>query len=292
MNHKLKIVTSFTYLQVVNAKWFLILFVLGIGFIFFCTQEDKIANWVMSNEENETTMVAEQKETEEDMRAIVQYFAMIAMLMPMILYGTGIANTVVEEKSSRIIETLLCYAKPIEILSGKILGFVLGMMTHIIAWGLIYIVIFKIANMPNTFLETLSYLMNERVLILFVCSMILGFMLYGFLYAALGAFADSVQDSGPLLYPVLMIPIVVYIVSLIVIKKPEMTWVNLVSYLPFFSSMMSFTVIDLEHITWLEVMIRILVQVVEVILFAIFCSRLYRRGVVSYGIKNLWKRKS
>lgn len=295
MKSKVKIVTWFTYLQVLNAKWFLAILLLGMGIILAFTQSDKISGLLL-NQGNSITVEKEQQEVmeqdiiKENISSAIQFLAIMILFMLIALYGANISNSVIEEKGARIIETLLCYVKPLELLSGKMFGYLLGIVTHFVAWGVVGTIVFKISNIENTIISTLFYFLNEKVLTLFLCSVILGFILYALLFMALSSFADSMQDAGTLTFPVVCILMVVYLLSLVMLKNADIVWVNVVSYLPFFSSIMSFTVIDMEYITWNEVIVRILVQMVEVIIFTVICSKIYRRGIVSYGVKKLFKR--
>lgn len=291
MKKKVRIVTWFTYLQTLNTKAFLIIALLGIGCILVSTQFDKIADWVMDDQKNESVVVAEQGSvTEEDIIIATQYLAIMAVGFFVYIYGIIIANMIVEERTTRVTETLFCYVKPLELLSGKIFGCLLGIGTHIAIWGVSYIMIFKIMNIPNTFFGTLFRLIDKRVFVFILCTVVFGFILYSFLYAALASFIDNVQDATITLLPVIVIWGVTYLSSVFAMRNPEVEWVKILSYVPFFSCTMSFVAIDLEQITWMEVIMRILIQIAEVIIFAIICSDIYRRAIVSYGKKSIFKK--
>lgn len=291
MKKKIRIVTWFTYLQTLNTKTFLIVALLGIGCILVSTQSDKIADWIVGDQKNESVRAEEQESvTEEGIIIATQYIAIMAVGCLVYLYGAAIASMIVEDRTTRVAETLLCYVKPLELLSGKILGYLLSIGTHMAIWGVSYIMIFKIMNIPNTFFGILSRLVDKRVLVFVLCTVVLGFILYSFLYAALASFIDNAQDVTITLLPVMVIWGVTYLSSVFAMRNPEVEWVKILSYVPFFSSTMSFVAIDLEQITWMEVIMRILIQIVEVIIFAIICSDIYRRAIVSYGKKSIFKK--
>lgn len=297
MENKIKIVAMFTYKQIITSVWFwvLLLFSMAVGFI--ATQPQLLVNF-FSTEQVETITSQEMAQVQgsitiEDVKLAVALVVMCVLFILIMIYGTSLSNSVIEEKGARIIETLLCYVKPLELFVGKLIGFVGGMITQMLFfWGFRLILLQTMGERleENSLFQIVTSFLNARVVVYIIGMMLFGFLLYAVVLMTMASFTDSVQNSTALIMPVSMIMLATFYTSLYCAMHIGVAWANPVSYLPFFSTSMSFVVIDLEKITWGEVIVRLLVQVIEVGIFTIFCSKLYKRGVVSYGAKNLFKR--
>lgn len=297
MGNKIKIVAMFTYKQIITSVWFLILLLFSMAVEFIATQPQILVNFFSTEQvESITSQEIAQVEgsiTIEDVKLTVAMVVMCVLFILTVLYGTSLANSVVEEKGARIIETLLCYVKPLELFAGKLIGFVCGMITQMLFfWGFRLILLQTMGEKlkENSLFQIVTSFLNTRIVVYIIGMMLFGFLFYAVILMAMASFTDSVQNSTALIMPVTMTMLATFYTSLYCAMHTGVAWANLVSYLPFFSTSMSFVVIDFEKITWGEVIVRLLVQVIEVGIFTIFCSKLYKRGVVSYGAKNLFKR--
>lgn len=293
-------VTKFTYIQVITSKWFCIITILGILGIMLGTQYDRIASWISGDRQTETVMqttdnmaesieqAAAQASTQmagADTDFLIPFLIVLVLFVLILIYGSNIANSIVEEKSARIIETLLCYVKPIELLSGKIFGYVAGIVTQLAIWIGYYALMAHLADMPGSGLQ-ISSLVNTQTLILMVGSIVLGFIMYAFAFAALAAFADNAQDSTQLMMPVGVVIMGVYFVSLAVLNGAKGTVITIMSYAPFCAPIMSFATNNLHTLTWRQLFLNLGIQVVEVLVIMVVCGKIYRRGVVSYGMRK------
>lgn len=311
MNNKMGKVTKFTYIQVVTSKWFCIITILGILGTMLATQFDTIAGWVSGNKSEETVMqaTAESSDLTEtianqtaeavvetstqapaqvagvDTDFLIPFLIVLVLFVLILIYGSNIANSIVEEKSARIIETLLCYVKPVELLSGKIFGYVAGIVTQLAIWIGYYMLMMHLVDMPGSGLQ-LSSLVNTQTLILMVGSIVLGFVMYAFAFAALAAFADNAQDSTQLMMPVGVVIMGVYFVSLAVLNGAKGIAITILSYAPFCAPIMTFATNNLHTLTWQQLFLNLGVQLVEVIVIILVCSKIYRRGVVNYGMRK------
>lgn len=297
MGNKIKIVAMFTYKQIITSVWFWVLLLFGMAVGFIATQPQLFGIFSTTEQvESITSQEIAQVQgsiTIEDVKVSVSMLVMSVLFFLTFLYGAFLANSVTEEKGARIIETLLCYAKPLELFVGKLIGFVFGMITHVLAFWGFHILSFQTMGerrKENGLFQIVSSFLNTRVVVFIIGMMLFGFLFYAVVMMAMASFTDSVQNSTVLTMPVAMVVLFTFYTSLYCAMHTGVAWANPVSYLPFFSTSMSFVVIDFEKITWGEVIVRLLVQVIEVGIFTIFCSKLYKRGVVSYGAKNLFKR--
>ena len=185
--------------------------------------------------------------------------------MFIIIYGNMIMRSVIEEKTSRIIEVIISSVKPMQLMLGKIIGTSLAGITQFIIWlfiggALLFTVsiVFGIdtsqARSPNQQMiegamqnsninmqiqdvyNSLHHLPMTNLIIAFLLFFIGGYLLYSSLYAAIGAAVDNETDTQQFLLPVMMpLILAVYIGFFTVIEDPHGTVSTVFSFIPFTS---------------------------------------------------------
>lgn len=286
MNNKTGKVIWFTFKQVVTSNWFCLISVLGLVCVFLSTQIDKIIGAIYGTTANISGQGSVTL-SEHDATFLLQISIVAILFLMILIYGSSIANSVVEEKSGRIIETLLCYVKPLQLLVGKVTGYLLGVILQVTVWLGYYRLLANILEMPsNPVFVTLGE-MPPQTYVLLIAALISGFMMYAFAFAALSSYANNAQDSTQLMFPVALIVLLAYFLSMAVMNGFTGIWARVFSMAPFFSPIVSVVTNDLIHLTWAEVAENAGIQMLEVVIVALICARFYRRGVVSYGIRKL-----
>lgn len=286
MNNKTGKVIWFTFKQVVTSNWFCLISVLGLVCVFLSTQIDKIIGAIYGTTANISGQGSVTL-SEHDATFLLQISIVAILFLMILIYGSSIANSVVEEKSGRIIETLLCYVKPLQLLVGKVTGYLLGVILQVTVWVGYYLLLANILEMPsNPVFVTLGE-MPPQTYVLLIVALISGFMMYAFAFAALSSYANNAQDSTQLMFPVALIVLLAYFLSMAVMNGFTGIWARAFSMAPFFSPIVSVVTNDLIHLTWAEVAENAGIQMLEVVIVALICARFYRRGVVSYGIRKL-----
>ena len=286
MNNKTGKVIWFTFKQVVTSNWFCLISVLGLVCVFLSTQIDKIIGAIYGTTANISGQGSVTL-SEHDATFLLQISIVAILFLMILIYGSSIANSVVEEKSGRIIETLLCYVKPLQLLVGKVIGYLLGVILQVTVWVGYYLLLANILEMPsNPVFVTLGE-MPPQIYVLLIVALISGFVMYAFAFAALSSYANNAQDSTQLMFPVALIVLLAYFLSMAVMNGFTGIWARVFSMAPFFSPIVSVVTNDLIQLTWAEVAENAGIQMLEVVIVALICARFYRRGVVSYGIRKL-----
>ncbi|MDN5864378.1 MAG: ABC transporter permease [Gammaproteobacteria bacterium] len=141
----------------------------------------------------------------------------------------------IEEKSSRIAETLLSSVKPSEVMGGKTLGAALVGLTMVCFWiaivlGLVtaFGPMLPIGGFAHALLSNITAWSIAWFLVYFL----LGFLLYASVLGAIGAAVNNIQEAQPYLSPVMIFMILPLLVMVPVIKDPTATWVRVLSYFP------------------------------------------------------------
>ena len=215
------------------------------------------------------------------------YIMIFALYMVILLYGQMVATNVATEKSSRAMEVLITSANPTSMMFGKVLASCLAGLFQLVAvfgsalllfnlnvsyWGDNPIVQ-SIFNMP---IELFVYM-----LIFFV----LGFLIYAFLYGAIGSTASKLEDINTSVMPITLLFIVGFFVVMFSMSSGDVDTLlmKICSFIPFTSPMAMFTRIAMSMVPLYEILISIAILIVSVLGIGILSAKIYRIGVLLYG---------
>jgi ABC-2 type transport system permease protein len=157
------------------------------------------------------------------------------LLWSLIITGASILlNSVMEEKSNKILEVLLSSASPTEILAGKVMGVALLTLTVMAAWGGIG-AMGLLASAPAQAAQVGDILWGGGLLAWFVAFMVGGYLMYAVLFAAIGAFCETPRDAQTLMGPIMMVLIVPMITMQMALTTPDAPLVRILSWIPPFT---------------------------------------------------------
>lgn len=229
-------------------------------------------------------------------------FGMI-LYMLLILYGQMVLTSVVEEKSSRVIDVMVTSSTPFQIMMGKILGIALVAVTQIAIWALLVIAASKflvpalfsdnvvmandmmLASIVGTLTDTSYLAMLFGCLLLFVVG---GFLLYAALYAAAGSAVDSVQE-GQQYNTIIMMPIILaMLVMMTIFNDPNSPLAFWASMIPLTSPIVMIARIPFGIPTW-EIVVSLSVLYVSFVLLTWLAARIFRIGIFMHGKRPSWR---
>ncbi|WP_374516930.1 ABC transporter permease, partial [Brevundimonas sp.] len=157
------------------------------------------------------------------------------LLWSLIITGASILlNSVMEEKSNKILEVLLSSASPMEILTGKVLGVALLTITVLAGWGGIGAV-GLVSFAPDTAGMIGDILLTGGMLGWFAAFMVGGYLMYAVLFAAIGAFCETPRDAQTLMGPIMMILVIPIMTMSMAMTTPDAPVVKILSWVPFFT---------------------------------------------------------
>ncbi len=157
------------------------------------------------------------------------------ILWSLIITGASILlNSVMEEKSNKILEVLLSSASASEILTGKVLGVAMLTTTVLLVWGGIG-AFGLITAAPETAATVGSVLLEGGMIGYFIAYAVGGYLMYAVLFAAIGAFCETPRDAQTLMGPIMMILIVPLLVMQVALRTPDAPVVQILSWVPFFT---------------------------------------------------------
>ncbi|WP_179346295.1 ABC transporter permease [Winogradskyella ursingii] len=240
------------------------------------------------------------------------------LFMFIIIYGNMIMRSVIEEKTSRIIEVIISSVKPIQLMMGKIIGTSLAGVTQFIIWmilgGILLIVVSSIFGIDMSQVNTPQQeMMNQAIesdgaqamaeniivaignlpltnlVIAFLFFFISGYLLYSSLYASIGAAVDNETDTQQFMLPILMpLILAVYVGMFTVIEDPHGTVSTVFSFIPFTSPVVMLMRIPFGVPLWQQGLSLLLL--IGTFVFTVwFAAKIYRVGILMYGKKPTYK---
>lgn len=240
--------------------------------------------------------------TSSGMNYILGLVLGMLLYMVILLYGQMVLTSVVEEKSSRVLDVMVTTCTPFQLMMGKILGIALVAITQIGIWALLVISSSKfllptllpadiaatndmmLGSVVGTLGDTGYIAMLFTYLLLFILG---GFLLYASLYAAAGSAVDSVQD-GQQFNTVIMLPIILSIIVMTsVFNDPSSSLVFWGSMIPFTSPVVMVARIPFGIPTW-EIVTSILILYATFILTTWMAAKIYRVGIFMHGKRPSW----
>lgn len=236
------------------------------------------------------------------------------LFMFIIIYGNMIMRSVIEEKTSRIIEVIISSVKPMQLMLGKIIGTSLAGITQFVIWifigGIlmtIMSVVFGIETSSNQdmmqkalenpevnmklqdFMNAFYHLPIGNLIVAFVLFFIGGYLLYSSLYAAIGAAVDNETDTQQFMLPILMpLILAVYIGFFTVIEDPHGSVSTVFSFIPFTSPVVMLMRIPFGVPIWQQI-VSLLLLIGTFIFTVWFAAKIYRVGILMYGKKPSYK---
>ncbi|MDO5342130.1 MAG: ABC transporter permease [Bacteroidia bacterium] len=243
--------------------------------------------------------------------AVIIYFAIF-------LFGGQVMRGVIEEKTNRIIEVIICSVKPFELMMGKIVGIALVGLTQFVLWVVLSFGIYTVATMATGTPDLLSNgtVMTEQIadvqqiaqdnemmkevmdvvnsinfsaiLWSFLLYFIGGYLLYAAMFAATGSACDNETDSQQFTLPISAPMILSIIFATTIANAPNSSLSIWLSMIPFTSPIAMMLRIPYGVPYW-QIGVSLAILVLTFILFTWFAAKIYRTGILMYGKKTSWK---
>ena len=241
------------------------------------------------------------------------------LMMFVMIYGTSVMRSVIEEKTSRIIEIIVSSVKPFQLMLGKIIGNGSAGLLQFVIWGVLLFIISTVltaifgvdmmemqtANLSAEQLEAakqaagankMQLIIQEvlglpilKMFLLFIFYFLGGFMLYSSLFAAIGAAVDNETDTQQFMLPI-MLPLIlaVYVGFATVINDPHGPIAVAFSYIPLTSPIVMLMRVPFG-VSWYELAISMILLVITFVFMVWLAAKIYRVGILMYGKKPTYK---
>jgi len=239
------------------------------------------------------------------------------IMMFIIVYGAMVMRSVIEEKTSRIIEVIISSVKPFQLMLGKIIGTASAGLLQFLIWGILLLLILFVSSIvfgvdmttssmgagqmnaeqiqvlaQNDTQFILSEILNLPLIsmfILFICYFLCGYLLYSSIYAAIGAAVDNETDTQQFMFPVIMpLMIGVYVGFATVINDPHGLVATIFSMIPFTSPIVMLMRIPFG-VPWWQIALSLTILILTFLGVVWVAAKVYRVGILMYGKKVSYK---
>ena len=233
------------------------------------------------------------------------YLLVFVLYLFVIIYANSIMRSVLEEKTTRIVEVIISSIKPHQLLLGKLFGVCSVCLTMFAIWvifGVLLVMniepllgLFGIDSLPIQFILVIGTIKasSTEILTYFFVYFIIGFFMYSTLYAVVGAICSSDEEAQQTGGPLTMLIIIPFILMFQLFRIPDSTLSVLLSHIPFFSPILMFMRINVLMPPLWEILLNILLMCATVLLVMLISGKIYRVGILMYGkrptLAQLWQ---
>jgi ABC-2 type transport system permease protein len=212
---------------------------------------------------------------------VLGIIAGILIYLSLMINGQIVAQGVVEEKTSRVVELLLSTIKPWQLMAGKVLG--IGVV------GLIQMLVIGVGGVVTGLAAgvlTISVSAAVGTIVWLVVWYLLGFFMYSIVFAALGALVSRQEDVGGATMPALMFVIAGYVVGISVLPSdPGNTVAEVLSVIPVFAPTLMPMRLAMGGVPVWEAVVSVGLVVLMIPVLIWLAARIYRNAVMRTGAK-------
>lgn len=244
----------------------------------------------------------------------------LSMLIYMFVlsYGGMIMNSVVEEKTNRIVEVIVSSCRPMELMFGKIIGVAFVGLTQIAIWGVMLGIAAMVlgagvvglnptpemtalaggegteilsstaaAAEEGGLAEVMQMLASVNWIQLGLCFLLYfvgGYLLYASIFAAFGSAIDQPGDSSQFMMPVVMVLIFAMYAGIYSVDNPDGPLAWWCSLIPFTSPIVMLVRLPYNVPVW-EIAASLAILYATALGITYLAGRIYRTGILMYGKK-------
>ncbi len=253
-----------------------------------------------------------EQESSTDIAMVLGLILSLFTYMFVLMYGAMIMNSVIEEKTNRIVEVVVSSCRPFQLMLGKIIGVGLVGLTQMAIWLVLFVIVGMVAGSalgiggmasgnitPETmaaagaaaepgFMESLMkelYSINFLPIILyFILYFLGGYLLYSSLFAGLGSAVDQPSDSSQFMTPVMLIMIIALYAGMFCMENPSGPTAVWCSIIPFTSPVVMMVRLPFGVPVW-QMLLSLGLLFGTALGITWIAARIYRRGILHYGKK-------
>ncbi len=232
-----------------------------------------------------------QEEKDPGFTFMIAYFLGFFIYMAMFIYGSLVMRSVIEEKTSRVVESVISSIKPFHLMFGKIFGVGAVGLTQFLIWalamGLLSLYGLQLAGLfvadPAKVQSAGFPTISPGILGFFVLFFVLGYFLYSTLYAGIGAMVNSEQEAQQVMIPVSLLIVPPLLLMTYIITNPGSQAAVIMSLVPFFAPIIMLARIAVETPPVWQIGLSIVIMVLTTLGMIWIVGRIYRVGVLMYG---------
>jgi ABC-2 type transport system permease protein len=217
-----------------------------------------------------------QSEGDNVMAFMVPFFFMYLLFLGIMTMGQQMLSSIIEEKSSRVIEVLLSAVSPFQLMVGKILGLVGIGLTVVFLWG--------ISALATARWQGLNVGIAPSILPYFVIYYILAFLLFGSTIVGIGSICNTIKESQSLWTPIMLVCIMPVLAWQNIIRDSNGALARGLSFFPPTTPMvMILRLSGGAHVWAVEIFASIVLLAATVLAAMWIATKVFRTGILMYG---------
>lgn len=191
----------------------------------------------------------------------------------------------IEERSNKIFDTLLTSVKLPHLLAGKLIAVLAVSLTLTSVWSiggtLMTALVGQVlpAEASGAIATIAGAALNPALLLPAILSFLLGYLMYGSIFLALGSLCDTIQEAQTLMTPLLVLLMVPLFMAIIAMNDPESPILAVMSWVPLFTPFLLILRMPTEPPLW-EVLGQLGLMVATTLAILWIAAQVYRAGAV------------
>lgn len=222
-----------------------------------------------------------QQDPQQSQKIAVAVAAGLLMYLILMTIGQMVAQGVVEEKTSRVVELLLATVRPWQLMAGKVAGIGLVGLIQMLVIGICGV----IAGLA-THVLTISVSAAVGTVLWLIVWYLLGFLMYAIVFAALGALVSRQEEVATVVSPVLMLVVAGYIVGISILPaNPSSSVAEVMSLIPVFAPTMMPMRLAMGGVPVWQAVVSVGLVVAMIPALIWLAARIYRNAVLRTGAR-------
>jgi ABC-2 type transport system permease protein len=220
---------------------------------------------------------------------------LLSFVLWSVVFSTAnmLLSSVIEEKSNKILDTLLTSLTPLDLLIGKLLAVACVSATLFLFWGAIGGLLLNAAAShmsESIFGQIAAGFLDPHLLAAFLVGFVAGYLMYGAIFLALGALCESMQEAQTLLGFVTLVMAIPMMLIAPAMDNPNAPLIAAASWVPLFTPFM-LLIRAPAGLSWMEIGAMGLVMAIAITVIFMLAARVFHAGVVDQLGLSSWRRK-
>jgi ABC-2 type transport system permease protein len=215
------------------------------------------------------------------------YIMIFALYMVIMLYGQMVSTNVATEKSSRAMEVLITSAHPNAMMFGKVFASCIAGLSQLVLIFGTSILMYHFNRNAWSDSPIISAIFGMPLSLFFymLVFFVLGFLIYAFLYGAIGSTVSKLEDINTSAMPITFLFMIAFFVVIFSMTSGSVDNIamRVCSFIPFTSPVAMFTRIAMGTVELYEIVISIVLLVLSTLGIGALSAKIYRVGVLLYG---------
>jgi ABC-2 type transport system permease protein len=222
---------------------------------------------------------------------IVAYLIAILLFMAILLYGVNVMSSVLEEKTTRIVEVLVSSLRPFQLMLGKVVGAGAVSFFQFLIWGISARILIRMRGPIARALGADAAMAQDlplphipfATLVVFMAFFLGGFLLYSAMFAAVGAMSSNEQEARQAQQPVTYLLMISYLSIIGLTNDPSSTFAKTLSVVPFTSPIATPVRWSAGNMGMGELVISLAMLAIAIVGVTWVAARIYRVGILMTG---------